>query len=59
MIGAGGTHLAEAWFNRGVALEMTGDLPSAYAAFSQAVAHRPDWGLAQRELSRFSVVPGS
>lgn len=59
VIDAGQDKIAEAWFNRGVALEMLGDVSGAYEAFSQAASHRPDWPMVQRELARFTVVSGS
>lgn len=58
-IRADAENVAEAWFNRGIALEQLNDLGGAYHAFSQALEERPDWGAARRELDRFTVVPGS
>ncbi|WP_203294799.1 tetratricopeptide repeat protein [Maricaulis parjimensis] len=48
-------NLAEAWLNRGVALEFMGDLEGAYRSYSRALELRPDWPMAQREVSRFTV----
>jgi tetratricopeptide (TPR) repeat protein len=58
-IAADAENLSDAWFNRGVALEMTGDTRGAYYAFERALAIRPDWRAAQRELARFTVEPAS
>lgn len=59
VIAAGGDNLAEAWFNRAVALEMLGDVTGAYEAYSRAAGLRSDWPLVQRELARFTVATGS
>ncbi len=58
-IAEGGFNAANAWFNRGVALEELGDLPGAYDAYQQAATLRPNWRLPQFELRRFGDVSPS
>jgi tetratricopeptide (TPR) repeat protein len=59
IIEADDRHLAEAWFNRGVALESLGETTAAYNAYSRALDERPGWRLAEIELERFTVRSGS
>ncbi|WP_300530834.1 tetratricopeptide repeat protein [Maricaulis sp.] len=52
-------NLADAWFNRAMALERLGDIPGAYLALTRALEERPGWPMAEREMQRFSVEDGS
>ena len=52
-------NLADAWFNRAVALEALNDIDGAYDAYHQALALRPGWSMVERELERFSVATPS
>ena len=45
----------KAYFNRGYAREMLGDVKGAYLDFSRAAELRPDWDLPRNELARFTV----
>jgi tetratricopeptide (TPR) repeat protein len=49
------TKPALAYFGRGVANELTGDIPAAYHDYKMASTLAPDWGRPVAELSRFSV----
>ena len=51
--------IAHAYFNRGVAFEAQGDIRSAYNSYAAALEARPGWRMAERELARFTVTPGS
>jgi tetratricopeptide (TPR) repeat protein len=42
----------KAYYNRGAAREMLGDLPGAYEDYSTALRIKPDWGAAEAELAR-------
>ncbi len=55
-LGAGNLHAA--YYNLAVIEEETGDAASAYRDYKQALAIKPDFAPAIRELSRFKVVPG-
>ncbi|OLF80874.1 hypothetical protein AWH62_14240 [Maricaulis sp. W15] len=46
---------ADAWFNRGVALEALGELAAAYDSYRQARHLRPGWQQPDAELARFRV----
>ena len=45
----------KAYFNRGYARELLGDVKGAYLDFSRAAELRPDWDLPRKELARFTV----
>jgi len=45
----------KAWYNKGLALEGSGDVRGAYLAYQRAASLKPDWELPQRELRRFTV----
>lgn len=45
-----------AYYNLGLAYDLTGDVESAYYAFKDALELKPDWELAQTQLQRYSVV---
>nr|WP_070959455.1 tetratricopeptide repeat protein [Hyphomonas sp. Mor2] len=47
--------LFAAHYNRGIARENTGDVPGAYDDFVTALALKPGWSLAERQLARFTV----
>lgn len=47
---------ADAWFNRGLALEAMDELAAAYDSYRQARRLRPGWDLPQDELSRFRIT---
>lgn len=50
------THnLFAAYYNRAIARENTGDVPGAYYDFQKALELKPGWGLAERQLERFTV----
>jgi len=53
-LGAGNLHVA--YYSRAVIEEEGGDVRSAYRDYRQALAIRPDFAPAIRELSRFKVV---
>ena len=55
-IRAGDTREADAWLNRGIALEAMDELAEAYDSYRQARRLRPDWQRPQRELSRFRIT---
>lgn len=44
-----------AYYNRAIARENTGDLPGAYADFTKSLELKPDWELAELQLSRFII----
>ncbi|WP_224241583.1 tetratricopeptide repeat protein [Hyalangium gracile] len=46
-----------AYYTRGIAHEMLGNVRSAYNDYRQAAALKPEWQEPQRQLQRFSVVP--
>jgi tetratricopeptide (TPR) repeat protein len=54
----GASNLHAAYYSRGVIEEETGDAASAYRDYKQALAIRPDFAPAIRELSRFKMVRG-
>ncbi len=45
-----------AYYNRAIAKEKLGDVEGAYYDFKQALDLKPDWELAQWQLSRFTVT---
>jgi tetratricopeptide (TPR) repeat protein len=49
---------AAAYYNRGLAEEMLGEVEKAYADYRAALALDPELAQAQRQLRRFRVVPG-
>ncbi|MBC2777685.1 tetratricopeptide repeat protein [Parasphingopyxis marina] len=49
---------ALAYYGRGLAYELSGDIPSAYYDIQRAVETDPGWELPARELTRFRVVGG-
>lgn len=51
------TARAAAHYNRGLAYERLGDLDHAYADYRQAVALRPGFAEAEKQLKRFAIVP--
>jgi len=51
------SYLFAAYYNRAIAKENTGDVPGAYEDFQTALKLRPDWDLAEQQLSRFTVTP--
>ncbi len=51
--------LFAAHYNRAIAREHTGDVPGAYDDFLTALELKPDWTLAERQLSRFTVEDAS
>lgn len=46
-----------AYYTRGVAHEILGNMRAAYSDYRQAAALKPDWQEPQTQLMRFSVVP--
>jgi tetratricopeptide (TPR) repeat protein len=46
-----------AYYTRGVANEMLGNVRAAYSDYRQAAALEPEWQEPQKQLQRFSVVP--
>lgn len=56
---AGAEFLADAWFNRAVALESLGRIALAHDAYQEALAARPGWDAPERELRRFTLRPSS
>lgn len=44
-----------AYYNRAIARENTGDVEGAYFDFKKALELKPEWRLAELQLSRFSV----
>ncbi len=59
VIGLGDRNLAEAWFNRGVAMEFMGEIETAYRSYRRALDLRPDWSLPAQEMARFTVQTNS
>ena len=55
----GATNLHVAYYSRAVIEEEAGDVQSAYRDYKQALALKPDFAPAIRELSRFKVVKQS
>jgi tetratricopeptide (TPR) repeat protein len=49
---------ALAYYGRGLAYELSGDIPAAYYDIQRAVETDPGWELPARELTRFRVVGG-
>ncbi len=47
--------LYAAHYNRAIAKENTGDIAGAYEDFRTALELKPEWEIAERQLSRFSV----
>lgn len=56
-LGAG--NLPAAYYSRGVIAEETGNVKAAYEDYSRALALKPDYAAASRELARFKVVTRS
>lgn len=50
---------ALAYYGRGLAHEIDGDLTLAYYDIRRAVAADPGWGVPERDLARFIVVPAN
>jgi tetratricopeptide (TPR) repeat protein len=46
-----------AYYSRGVAHEMLGNMRAAYEDYRQAAALKPEWKEPQTQLRRFSVIP--
>jgi tetratricopeptide (TPR) repeat protein len=46
-----------AYYSRGVAHEMLGNMRAAYEDYRQAAALKPEWQDPQTQLRRFSVIP--
>lgn len=46
---------ANAFYNRGVALELMGDIRAAYESYLDAAAAAPDWSRPREALDRFQV----
>lgn len=55
----GASNMHAAYYTRGVIAEETGDVRAAYRDYKQALAIKPDYWAAQRELARFKVVTRS
>jgi tetratricopeptide (TPR) repeat protein len=55
-ISLGATNLHAAYFSRAVIAEETGDVRAAYRDYKQALAIKPDYAAASRELARFKIV---
>jgi tetratricopeptide (TPR) repeat protein len=55
----GASNMHAAFFGRAVIEEETGDVKAAYRDYKQALAIKPDYWAAQRELARFKVVTRS
>lgn len=49
---------ALAYYGRGIAHEMAGDIPAAYYDIRRASEIAPEWDLPSRDLARFRVVDG-
>lgn len=49
--------LFAAYYNRAIAKENTGDVAGAYDDFRKSLELKPDWELAEQQLSRFSFEP--
>ena len=52
----GASNMHAAFFSRAVIEEESGDVRAAYRDYKQALAIKPDYWAAQRELARFKVV---
>lgn len=52
----GASNMHAAYYSRGVIAEETGDVQAAYQDYKQALALKPDYVAAARELARFKVV---
>jgi tetratricopeptide (TPR) repeat protein len=52
----GSKDIFAAYYNRAIARENTGDLPGAFADFQKSLELKPEWDLAEKQLSRFTVV---
>jgi tetratricopeptide (TPR) repeat protein len=52
----GATNMHAAFYTRGVIAEESGDVQAAYHDYKQALAIKPDYAAASRELSRFKIV---
>lgn len=52
----GATNMHAAYFSRAVIAEESGDVKAAYRDYKQALAIKPDYAAASRELSRFKIV---
>ena len=55
-IGLGARRPAFAYFDRAIADEGLGDIPTAYKDYQQALVVQPDFTMASDELKRFKVV---
>jgi tetratricopeptide (TPR) repeat protein len=53
----GAANMPVAYYNRGVIEDETGDYQAAYRDYKQALALKPDYAAASRELARFKVNP--
>ena len=56
-IALGATNLQLAYYSRGLIEDDAGQYAAAYRDYQQALAIKPDYAPAQRELARFKVVP--
>ena len=52
----GASNMHAAYFSRAVIAEETGDVRAAYRDYKQALAIKPDFAAASRELARFKIV---
>jgi tetratricopeptide (TPR) repeat protein len=50
------SNMHAAYFSRAVIAEETGDVRAAYRDYKQALAIKPDYAAASRELARFKIV---
>jgi tetratricopeptide (TPR) repeat protein len=55
----GAVNIPVAYYNRGVIEDETGDYQAAYRDYKQALALKPDYAAAARELLRFKTAPGA
>ncbi|MDB5734482.1 MAG: Tetratricopeptide 2 repeat protein [Alphaproteobacteria bacterium] len=55
-IALGAANLHAAYFSRAVIAEESGDVKAAYRDYKQALAIKPDYAAASRELARFKIV---
>jgi tetratricopeptide (TPR) repeat protein len=55
----GATNMHAAWYALGVIAEEKGDIQGAYRDYKQALALKPDYDAAARELARFRTVSGT
>jgi tetratricopeptide (TPR) repeat protein len=58
-IALGASNLHIAYYDRAVIEEETGNIPAAYRDYKQALALKPDFAAASRELARFKVLQPS